>query len=134
MAERTIAQKLLVKPGDTVRVSGATDAERALIGDLPDGATFTEADDSADAPAIEIVFVRSRDELLAGFGADLPALAGARAVWYCYPKGGRADLNRDTIMRETGAFGWRPISNIAIDPTWSAVRVRPLAPGEAPVG
>jgi len=35
---------------------------------------------------------------------------------------------------EAGAFGWRANSNISVDDTWSAVRVRPLADGEAPLG
>jgi hypothetical protein len=83
---------------------------------------------------VSVTFVRTRDELLARFGAELPALAGARAVWFLYPKGGKADFNRDTFIREAGAFGWRAISNVAVDDVWSAVRVRPLADGEAPVG
>lgn len=127
---RTVAEKLLVKPGDALSVDGATEAERALLEPLPE-------DVAAAAPAeaaVAVVFVRTRAELLERFAADLPALDGARAVWFLYPKGGRADVNRDVIMRETGAFGWRPISNVAVDEVWSAVRVRPLADGEAPVG
>lgn len=127
---RTVAEKLLVKPGDALSVDGATEAERALLEPLPE-------DVAAAAPAeaaVAVVFVRTRAELLERFAAHLPALGGARAVWFLYPKGGRADVNRDVIMRETGAFGWRPISNVAVDEVWSAVRVRPLADGEAPVG
>jgi hypothetical protein len=83
---------------------------------------------------VAVTFVRTTDELLERFGSELPVLAAARAVWFLYPKAGRADVNRDVIIRESGAFGWRPISNVSVDDVWSAVRVRPLAEGEAPVG
>ncbi len=132
MAERTVAQKLQIKPGDLVALVAASDEDATRLGALPEGARFTQ--DATAGASIAIVFVGSRAELLERFASELPGLAGARAVWFCYPKGNRADLNRDTIMRETGAFGWRPNSNVAVDDTWSAVRVRPLEPGEAPVG
>ncbi|GAB3578812.1 hypothetical protein GCM10027406_15710 [Leifsonia lichenia] len=130
-AQKTVAQKLQVKPGDVVWISGDAGEERALVGALPDGATETDAGGDA---SIAVTFVHDREELLARFAADLPSLRGARAVWYLYEKGGRSEVNRDTIMREAGAFGWRANSNVAVDDTWSAVRVRPLGDGEAPVG
>jgi hypothetical protein len=145
VAEKTVAQKLQVKAGDRVRIIGGTSEERTLIGDLPDGARSTEPGDAgtagadtagadADGATIAVLVVHSRDELLERYASELPALSGARAVWFLYPKGGRADVNRDVIMREAGAFGWRPNSNVSVDDVWSAVRVRPLAGGEAPVG
>ena len=127
---RTVAQKLLVKPGDALSVTGASAEERALLDPLPSGVTEAGAAEAA----VAVVVVRSRDELLERFGSELPALGGARAVWFLYPKGGRADVNRDVIIAESGAFGWRPISNVSVDEVWSAVRVRPLGDGEAPVG
>jgi hypothetical protein len=132
MTERTVAQKLQVKPGDVVAVVAASDDDMTRLGVLPDGARFSR--DAAAGASVAIVFVASRAELLERFASELPGLEGARAVWFCYPKGNRADLNRDTIIRESPAFGWRPNSNVAVDDTWSAVRVRPLEPGEAPVG
>ena len=127
---KTIAQKLLLKEGDALSLVGAGAEERTVIGALPAGVT-----EVAPAEAtVSVTFVRTRDELMARSQTELPALTGARAVWFLYPKGGRADFNRDTFIREAGAFGWRAISNVAVDDVWSAVRVRPLADGEAPVG
>lgn len=127
---KSVAEKLLVKPGDTVSVVGATAGERALLDPLPEGTT----DAAAAQAAVAVTFVRTTDELLERFDSELPVLAAARAVWFLYPKAGRADVNRDVIIRESGAFGWRPIGNVSVDDVWSAVRVRPLAAGEAPVG
>jgi hypothetical protein len=125
-AERTVADKLQVKTGDTVGVIG----DLELVGPLPNGASFAAEIAGVD---VALVFVESKAELLERFAALLPTLAGARAVWFCYRKANAVDLNRDTIIRESGAFGWRPNSNVAIDAVWSAVRVRPLAPGEVPM-
>jgi hypothetical protein len=127
---KTVVQKLLLKEGDALSLVGAGEDERVVLGALPDGVTEVDPGEAV----VSVTFVRTRDELLARFGAELPALAGARAVWFLYPKGGKADFNRDTFIREAGAFGWRAISNVAVDDVWSAVRVRPLADGEAPVG
>jgi hypothetical protein len=129
-AAKSVAQKLQVKPGDTVSIVGGSAEERALIGELPEASAEVSVEDAA----VAVTFLRSRDELLAAYASELPLLGGAKAVWFVYPKGGRADVNRDVIMREAGAFGWRAISNVAVSDTWSAVRVRPLADGEAPLG
>ncbi|HEY2556630.1 MAG TPA: hypothetical protein VGI08_05950 [Diaminobutyricibacter sp.] len=132
MAERTVAQKLQVKSGDVVAVVAASDDDITRLGVLPEGARLSRG--STAGASVAIVFVTSRAELLERFASELRGLESARAVWFCYPKGNRADLNRDTIIRESSAFGWRPNSNVAVDDTWSAVRVRQLETGEAPVG
>jgi hypothetical protein len=48
--------------------------------------------------------------------------------WACYPKGGgkiKSDLKRDTVWASLELIGLRPVSQIAIDETWSALRGRP---------
>jgi hypothetical protein len=55
----------------------------------------------------------------------LPSLADARVVWVCYPKGNKTDINRDTIWPRLAAAGWRLVSNVSIDSTWSALRAKP---------
>jgi hypothetical protein len=49
-----------------------------------------------------------------------------------YPKGGRADINRDSLWPILAEDGFRPVSQVALDDTWSALRFRPLKAGEAP--
>ncbi len=127
---KTIVEKLLIKAGDALSLVGAGADERVVLGALPEGVVEVGPGEAA----VSVTFVRTRDELMTRFGAELPALSGARAVWFLYPKGGRADFNRDTFIQEAGSFGWRPISNVAVDEVWSAVRVRPLTDGEASVG
>lgn len=126
MSGKTVLERFQAKPGDRVAVVVADEADRALLGPLPEGATEAEVAQAA----IVATVVRSRDELLARYAKQLPVAAGARAVWVVYPKGGRADVNRDVVAGEARTHGWRGVSNIAVDETWSAVRVRPLKDGE----
>ncbi|MFF4316935.1 hypothetical protein [Streptomyces sp. NPDC001507] len=58
------------------------------------------------------------------------ALAAARCdalAWVACPKGGKlgTDLNRDTLAAALSEQGVRPVRQIAIDDTWSALRFRP---------
>ena len=126
MSEKTVLQRFQAKPGDGIALVVAEDGDRALLGALPDGATEAPV----ESAAIVVSVVRTRDELLARYAEQLPVASGARAVWVVYPKGGRADVNRDVVAGEARAYGWRGVSNIAVDDTWSAVRVRPLKDGE----
>jgi hypothetical protein len=59
-------------------------------------------------------------------------LAAPAVFWIAYPKGGRADINRDTLWPLVAVHGLRPITQVAIDDTWSTLRFRPLRDGEPP--
>ncbi|AGW41268.1 hypothetical protein O159_11820 [Leifsonia xyli subsp. cynodontis DSM 46306] len=111
MTAKTVAHKLLIRPGDALSVVGGTPEARALLGPLPEAVTEVEP----GRAAVAVTFVASRAELLERFASELPVLGAARAVWFVYPKGGRADVNRDAIIAESGAFGWRPVANVAVD-------------------
>lgn len=48
--------------------------------------------------------------------------------WACYPKGGgkiKSDIKRDTVWKAFELIKLRPVFQIAIDDTWSALRARP---------
>ena len=47
--------------------------------------------------------------------------------WACYPKGSgklKYDLNRNTVWDALGLIGLRPVTQVAIDGKWSALRGR----------
>jgi len=47
--------------------------------------------------------------------------------WACYPKGSgkmKYDLNRNTVWDALGLIGLRPVTQVAIDEKWSALRGR----------
>lgn len=50
--------------------------------------------------------------------------------WIAYPKGTskvKTDINRDILWAHLKTIGYRPVSMISMDKTWSAMRIRPSA-------
>lgn len=116
----SLMSKLQIKPGQSVVVLGKPDDVRL---------EFEAASDTASADAV-LAFVTTSGDLL---GADAQAaLAAARRdalAWLAYPKGGKlgTDLNRDILAAALSERGVRPVRQIAVDDTWSALRFRPGA-------
>jgi hypothetical protein len=124
-AEKSVAAKLLLREGGRAWVSDPARAD--LLGPLPDGATVAASPASAD---VALLVVESAADVRAALAANATDLATAAAFWVAYPKGNRADVNRDSLWPLLAEHGFRPISQVALDDTWSALRFRPLRPGE----
>jgi hypothetical protein len=89
-------------------------------------------DDLARAGFV-LVFATTQAEAERRMTALAPALDAKTVAWIGYPKGSKAagrDLSRDTIARFAPLVGLVVNANFSIDDVWSAVRVRPLRPGE----
>jgi hypothetical protein len=74
-----------------------------------------------------LVFVTNRATLEGYLKTIAESAAADRLTWVAYPKGGQleTDLNRDSLARVLIAQGVRPVTQISIDSTWSALRFRP---------
>ncbi len=122
----TLAAKLRIGPGSRIRLIDAPGAGAELLGPLPAGATIASADEPAD-----VTILISPDE--ATLRRDLPSAAksaaGDRLLWVAYPKGGAragTDLDRDRLTALSDEIaGLTGVSLIAVDATWSAIRLRP---------
>lgn len=60
----------------------------------------------------------------------LEALGPDGIFWLCYPKRSSAmasDLWQDSGWQVLDEAGWRPVSQVSVDDTWSALRFRPAA-------
>jgi hypothetical protein len=99
----SIASKLQLKAGETVRLVNA-----------PDGLDLGLTTTSSGADAV-LVFVRNKAELEQHEQAAIEHAADDRLTWIAYPKAGQleTDLNRDVLRQ------------VALDDTWSALRFRP---------
>ncbi len=84
------------------------------------------------SPTSVVLFVDDAATARAAFEAHREHLSQPAFLWICYPKGGRADINRDSLWPMLTPYRLRPITQIAIDDVWSALRFRPLTPDEAP--
>ncbi|MHC1740684.1 MAG: hypothetical protein AB9897_06185 [Anaerolineaceae bacterium] len=124
MSQKTIAEKLMLKPGRSLLILNAPSAYLENIGPLPDFSRIVEINEPAEVVQL---FVRSLAEL------DVELLKVAKLVkpttlfWICYPKKTssiKTDLNRDILHAVADLKGWLGVSLIAIDGDWSAMRFK----------
>jgi hypothetical protein len=110
--------KLGLKPGMT---ACAIDRPKGLADLLP-------FDTSAEPTDVTIAFVRSPDDVAACIDTLLARFRSGDRLWFAYPKkSGRvpATITRDTGWDALVAHDWLPVTQIAIDTDWSALRFRP---------
>ncbi|MFI5199418.1 MAG: hypothetical protein ACHQXL_03500 [Candidatus Limnocylindrales bacterium] len=125
---KSVAERLLIKPGAGVLLISPGLDGPSLVGPLPYGARWIEPSASAD---VVVLFVRNAAELRDRLPAAAAAASGDRLLWLAYPKlssGIATDLARDTITPLTDPLaGLTGMALIAIDSTWSAMRLLPSA-------
>ena len=127
MSMKSIAEKLLIKPGTAV---WSSDQERLeLVGPLPQDVRVVETLGEATTA---ILFGDDAASLRTTVAAQEARLSEPATVWVAYPKANRTDINRDSVWPILAEYGMRPIGQVAIDGVWSALRFRPLKPGEEP--
>jgi hypothetical protein len=127
MSSKTVAEKLLIKPATTVWSSDPSRLD--LVGPLPEGVRPVDALGEAGTA---LVFADDAASLRAILGEHVGQLAEPRAFWVAYPKGNRSDVNRDSLWPILAEHGMRPISQVAVDEVWSALRFRALEAAEPP--
>jgi hypothetical protein len=130
MAEKTILQKLLVKEGYRILLVNAPEGYLAAAGDLPAGVTVATGFDHPGTFDLIQTFVRSQAECEAQLGELRPKLGPKGLLWITYPKGAakiKSDITRDTIWRYAKTIGLDGVAMIAVDDTWSAMRLKIVA-------
>lgn len=134
--------KLRLKPGMAAYVYGVPESVVDLmtlptdvrdlrvasgeVGGPPAPSTLAEAD-------FALAFAGNQEQAVRRLAELEPAIQAGAVVWIAYPKGSKAagyDVSRDTIWRAANEVGAVLNANVAIDGTWSAVRVRKAKPGE----
>jgi len=124
---KSVAAKLLIRPASTLWLSHPSRID--LIGPLPED--VRQVDDPAQATTA-VVFADDARSLREVLVVHRDRLKQPPTFWVAYPKGNKADINRDTLWPIMGEFGMRPITQVAIDQVWSGLRFRALREGEAP--
>ena len=105
-------------------------AGRALVLNAPEGYQLGIETDSEAADKYDFVqlFVNNAAEVEEWYLKTLPALKEDALFWITFPKQSskvKTDINRDIlweIVQNKSAY--RPVSNVSIDDTWSALRFR----------
>ena len=117
MADPALLKKLGCKPGSVLR---AIDCPETVASLLP-------ASDATQQPTIILAFARDRAALAAAATAAIAAYHRGAALWFAYPKKSgsiRSDITRDKGWDMLAAHDLLPVTQIAIDSDWSALRFR----------
>lgn len=114
----SVASKLQLKPGQSIALLRKP-SETDLDVDL--------AEDPASADAALVFVKRAQDLASPEVDAVVAAACRDALAWVAYPKAGKlgTDLNRDSLAALISERGVRPVRQISVDDTWSALRFRP---------
>ncbi len=126
MSDKSIIQKLSVKPGSRFLLVNPPAGYIEKLGKLPEGAVLL-SDSSCQVEAIQ-VFVANRSELEETLPQLKELLSAKGMLWVTYHKGTssvKTDINRDTIYSYAQTLGLQGVAMISIDNDWSALRVKP---------
>ncbi len=125
MSEKSLAQKLAIKPGSKFMLVNAPSGYTTQMGDLPEGVMLL-SDSSSLVDCIQ-VFIANRAELEAQLPALSRLLPPKGMLWVSYHKGTsklKTDINRDTINAYANTLGLQGVAMIAIDDDWAALRLK----------
>lgn len=74
------------------------------------------------------IFAKSIEEAETLLQGAIDAFNGDGCLWITYPKGTskkyKSDLNRDTARELAGKYNYEPVTLVAIDNDWSALRIK----------
>ena len=126
MSSKPIPKKLFIKENYIVLLVNEPDGYRDLLIDLPDGVKIVSS--SSEPVDFVHLFVRDKAELETHLEKTNAFVKKGGLYWVSYPKGSskiKTDINRDSIWEFSKSLGIRPVTQISIDDTWSAMRFRP---------
>ena len=126
MSPKPVYEKLRLSGESTVVVLNSPGEYEDLIGGLPEGAVIL--DEPVEGAEFVHLFVSDRAELESYIDQALSTVEYDGLLWISYPKGSskvETDINRDVLWESMKAKGIRPVMQISIDETWSALRFRP---------
>jgi len=125
MSDKSVAQKLGLKPGKAMFMAKAPKDIAKLLGSVPEGAALS-AKGAGPFPLV-LLFANDRATLVKELPACKSKLAAGGALWVAYAKGTSTkvtDVNRDSIREYVTTVGLDTVGIIAIDEDWSALRLK----------
>jgi hypothetical protein len=127
MSAKPVAAKLLIKENYRVLFINRPEGYLTQTGGLPPGVTVLN--DLEGIIDLIQLFVTSKKQLEAQLAGVTRFLAPKGLLWVTYPKGTskvKADINRDSINAYAKSLGLQGVAMVAIDDTWSALRLKPV--------
>ncbi len=125
MSEKSVSQKLLIKPGCSFLLINPPRGYRELLADLPENVSVVA---QASAPVDVIQFFASTQQELEEQLSRVKALLKPKSLlWVTYPKGTSkipSEINRDSIVETARGVGYEGVAMVAVDKDWSALRLK----------
>lgn len=125
MSTKTVAQKLMIKPGHKVLFVNAPAGYEDILGPLPPDVTIVE---NPQQPVDFIqLFAPDRQALEQHLGRLKSLLKPGGMLWVTYYKGTskkKTDIHRDSINDYARTLGMEGIFIISVNEDWSALRLK----------
>jgi hypothetical protein len=99
------------------------------LGDLPEGVEIDTTPSEGNYDFVQVVALDKAD-LESHRQTAFDAVKPGGLLWFCYPKKSskiQSDLTRDSSWDSLMDKGWRVVTSVSVDDTWSANRFRPIS-------
>ncbi|GAB4546694.1 MAG: hypothetical protein OHK0023_06730 [Anaerolineae bacterium] len=131
LSDKPLAQRLLIKANYRVLLVNPPEGYLNRLVSLPEGVQITtEPNGEFDL----IQFFASEKIVISRRVSSLLALVKPGGIfWVSYPKKTAkvdTDLDREVVWEAMQTTGWRAVTQISVDDTWSALRFRPESEGK----
>ncbi len=123
-SQRSLVDKLGIKPGTRIAILNAPRGYRGTLGSLPPGVVIVSAA-RGTFPFIQF-FTRSRSLLQTKLGMLLRALEPDGALWISWPKkasGVATDMTEDVVREIALPTGLVDVKVAAVDDVWSGLKL-----------
>ena len=111
-------QKLFIKGGTVLLMNAPSGYDKVLAGSP--AKVVTRGPAAADTI---LLFVNDQAQLAASMATVVKSLGPSSSLWVAYRKGDK-NFHRDTLGKLMETFGFSGVAMVAVDDTWSALRVK----------
>jgi hypothetical protein len=105
-----------------------TEAKRVAVINAPSDLVRFEG--RKDGPVdVLLVFVKDKEDVLVSVDQAISSVGPEGVLWFAYPKkssGIKTDINRDSGWAPLAKNKFVPVTQVAIDETWSALRFKAI--------
>lgn len=126
MTQSQLIKKLGLRSGMRAALLNPPPGYVESLGELPEGVRFSSQPET-EYDFVQ-VFIKDSEEYARLIPVARAAIRYDGMLWICYPKKTGnipSDLSRDVVWKRMTGTGLRPVTQIAIDETWSGLRFRP---------
>jgi hypothetical protein len=127
MSKTSLAKKLRIQPRQRVLLLNPPPGYRDALGELPEDVELSQEPEGTFDFAH--LFAKNIAELERLGPTAIEAVKYDGLLWVSYPKRSskvETDLTRDVGWEIMAKAGLRPVTQVSVDETWSALRFRPI--------